>query len=87
MHAITGLESALLDLMGQHLGVPVAELLGEGQQRSRVPMLGYLFYVADPGRTDLPYVVDDAGDGPMVATAPARGDDARGHHRAGRGRP
>jgi glucarate dehydratase len=62
VHAVTGLESALLDLHGQHLGVPVAELLGEGQQRDRVPMLGYLFYVADPGRTDLPYLVDDAGD-------------------------
>lgn len=33
IHAVTALESALLDLHGQHLGVPVAELLGEGQQR------------------------------------------------------
>ena len=62
VHAVTGLESALLDLMGQHLGVPVAELLGDGQQRSHVPMLGYLFYVGDPARTDLPYLVDDAGE-------------------------
>ena len=28
IHAVTALESALLDLHGQHLGVPVAELLG-----------------------------------------------------------
>ncbi|MEU6716698.1 enolase C-terminal domain-like protein [Nonomuraea sp. NPDC046802] len=62
VHAVTGLESALLDLHGQYLGVPVAELLGEGRQRDRVPMLGYLFYVGDPGRTDLPYRVDDAGE-------------------------
>lgn len=62
VHAVTGLESALLDLMGQHLGVPVAELLGDGQQRSHVPMLGYLFYVGDPARTDLPYLVGDEGD-------------------------
>jgi len=62
VHAVTGLESALLDLMGQHLGVPVAELLGDGQQRSHVPMLGYLFYVGDPARSDLPYVVGDGGD-------------------------
>ena len=50
--------------MGGDTGVrvPVAELLGDGQQRSHVPMLGYLFYVGDPGRTDLPYVGDDAGD-------------------------
>ena len=62
VHAVTGLESALLDLLGQHLGVPVAELLGDGQQRSSVPMLGYLFYVGDATRTDLPYLVGDAGE-------------------------
>ena len=56
IHAVTALESALLDLLGQHLGVPVAELLGEGQQRDAVPMLGYLFYVGDRTATDLPYV-------------------------------
>lgn len=56
IHAVTALESALLDLHSQHLGVPVAELLGEGQQRSHVPMLGYLFYVGDTRRTDLPYL-------------------------------
>ncbi|MEV4113443.1 enolase C-terminal domain-like protein, partial [Nonomuraea sp. NPDC049695] len=62
VHAVTGLESTLLDLHGQYLGLPVAELLGDGRQRDRVPMLGYLFYVGDPGKTDLPYLVDDAGD-------------------------
>jgi glucarate dehydratase len=56
IHAVTALESALLDLSGQALGVPVAELLGDGQQRASVPMLGYLFYVGDPDRTDLPYL-------------------------------
>ncbi|RZU31643.1 enolase C-terminal domain-like protein [Blastococcus saxobsidens] len=56
IHAVTALESALLDLLGQHLGVPVAELLGEGQQRDSVPMLGYLFYVGDRTSTDLPYL-------------------------------
>ncbi|WP_009902195.1 enolase C-terminal domain-like protein, partial [Burkholderia thailandensis] len=55
IHAVTALEAALLDLLGQHLGVPVAALLGEGQQRSRVPMLGYLFYIGDRKRTDLDY--------------------------------
>jgi glucarate dehydratase len=55
VHAVTGLESALLDLLGKHLGVPVAELLGEGQQRTAVPVLGYLFYVGDATQTDLPY--------------------------------
>jgi len=55
IHAVTALEAALLDLLGQHLGVPVAELLGEGQQRDAVEMLGYLFYIGDRRRTDLPY--------------------------------
>ena len=55
IHAITALESALLDLLGQHLGVPVADLLGEGRQRDVVPVLGYLFYVGDRRRTNLPY--------------------------------
>ena len=49
------IESALLDLLGQHLGVPVAALLGEGQQRDAVEMLGYLFYIGDRTSTDLPY--------------------------------
>jgi len=55
IHAVTALESALLDLLGQHLGVPVAHLLGEGQQRDRVEMLGYLFYVGDRKKTPLAY--------------------------------
>ncbi|MFI1814791.1 enolase C-terminal domain-like protein [Streptomyces sp. NPDC020422] len=61
VHAVTAVESALLDLLGQHLGVPVAELLGEGRQRDRVPVLGYLFYIGDRGRTDLPYRSGAAG--------------------------
>lgn len=55
IHAVTAIESALLDLLGQHLGVPVAALLGEGQQRDAVEMLGYLFFVGDRTKTDLPY--------------------------------
>lgn len=55
VHAVTAFESALFDLLGQHLGVSVASLLGEGQQRRSVEVLGYLFYVGDQGRTDLPY--------------------------------
>ena len=62
IHAVTAIESALLDLLGQHLEVPVAALLGEGQQRESVEMLGYLFYVGDKKKTDLSYVTDaDAG--------------------------
>ncbi|MFZ3565856.1 glucarate dehydratase [Streptomyces sp. BH097] len=55
VHAVTAVEAALLDLLGQYLNVPVAALLGEGVQRTSVPVLGYLFYVGDRRRTDLPY--------------------------------
>ena len=55
IHAVTAVESALLDLLGQHLDVPVAALLGEGQQRDAVEMLGYLFYVGDRRKTTLAY--------------------------------
>ncbi len=63
IHAVTAVEAALLDLQGQHLGVPVAALLGEGQQRDAVQMLGYLFYVGDRKKTNLPYASEpDAQD-------------------------
>lgn len=55
IHAVTAVESAMLDLMGQFMALPVAALLGEGQQRTSVEMLGYLFYVGDRKKTDLPY--------------------------------
>ncbi len=62
IHVVTAIESALLDLLGQHLGVPVAALLGEGQQRESVEMLGYLFFVGDRTKTDLPYATDPGAD-------------------------
>jgi glucarate dehydratase len=55
IHVITAIESALLDLLGQYVELPVAALLGEGQQRSRVDVLGYLFFIGDRKRTPLPY--------------------------------
>ncbi|WP_373987658.1 enolase C-terminal domain-like protein [Duganella sp. BuS-21] len=55
-NVVTAVEAALLDLLGQHLNVPVCELLGAGQQRDSVPMLAYLFYIGDRRRTDLPYL-------------------------------
>jgi glucarate dehydratase len=56
IHVVTALEAALLDLLGQFLDVPVAALLGQGQQREKVEMLGYLFFVGDRNKTDLPYL-------------------------------
>ncbi|MYM66748.1 glucarate dehydratase [Pseudoduganella sp. FT55W] len=55
-NVVTAVEAALLDLLGQHLNVPVCELLGAGQQRDSVPMLAYLFYIGDRRRADLPYL-------------------------------
>lgn len=62
IHAVTAVESALLDLLGQHLEVPVAALLGEGQQRDAVEMLGYLFFVGDKAKTNLPYASEPGAD-------------------------
>lgn len=56
IHAVTAVESAMLDLLGQFLNVPICALLGDGQQRDAVEMLGYLFFVGDRTKTDLPYV-------------------------------
>lgn len=55
-NVITAIEAALLDLLGKFLNVPVAALLGNGQQRDAVRMLGYLFYIGDRNKTDLPYL-------------------------------
>ncbi len=62
IHAVTAVESAWLDLLGQHLQVPVAALLGEGVQRERVEMLGYLFFVGDRTKTNLPYASEPNAD-------------------------
>ncbi|KHN51201.1 glucarate dehydratase [Pectobacterium fontis] len=55
IHVVTAIEAAMLDLLGQFLNVSVASLLGDGQQRDAVEMLGYLFYIGDRNKTDLPY--------------------------------
>jgi glucarate dehydratase len=55
IHAVTAIESGMLDLLGQYRGVAVADLLGEGRQRDSVEALGYLFYLGDRRKTVLPY--------------------------------
>jgi glucarate dehydratase len=35
IHVVTGIEAAMLDLLGQHLGVNVASLLGEGSSAAK----------------------------------------------------
>lgn len=62
IHVMTAIEAAMLDLLGQSAGLAVADLLGNGRQRDRVEMLGYLFYIGDRQRTDLPYRDESGGD-------------------------
>lgn len=62
IHVVTAVESALLDLLGKHLDVPVAALLGDGQQRDKIKVLGYLFYIGNPDKTDLPYFRNPEGE-------------------------
>ncbi len=61
VNAVAALEAALLDLMGKFLSVPVCELLGPGKQRDEVTVLGYLFYIGDRQKTDLPYQEGERG--------------------------
>lgn len=56
IHVVTAYESALLDLLGKHLNVNLASLLGDGQQRNEVEVLGYLFFIGDRKSTDLDYL-------------------------------
>ena len=72
IHAVTAIESALLDLLGQHLEVPVAALLGEGQQRDAVEMLGYLFYVGEKPAPICPMPPNPAPTTPGPACATKR---------------
>jgi glucarate dehydratase len=55
VHALAAIECALLDLLGQYLDMPVSHLLGDGQQRDRVEVLGYLFFVGETVITPLRY--------------------------------
>ena len=55
IHAMTAIESAMLDLLGQDQDMPVADLLGKDRQRDAMEVLNYLFYVGDRRKTDLPY--------------------------------
>jgi glucarate dehydratase len=66
VHAVTAIECALLDLLGQWMGVPVAALLGEGRQRSSVPVLSYLFFVGDQRKTGLPYASEPGAADPWL---------------------
>lgn len=62
VHVLTAIEAAFLDLLGKYMEVPVARLLGEGQQRDSVRVLGYLFYMGDRKKTNLPYYSDPEAD-------------------------
>ena len=63
VHAEAAIECALLDLMGKFLHKPMVDIIGQGRHRDSVPFLGYLFYVADRDKIDLPYIKDDQNQG------------------------
>jgi glucarate dehydratase len=73
VHVRAAIETALLDLLGQLLGLPLAALLGDGRQRTWVPALGYLFFVGDAASTGLDYRDESTSDDPWsrVRNAPA----------------
>jgi glucarate dehydratase len=56
VHAETAVECAMLDLLGKFMNLPVCALLGDGQQRDEIQILGYLFYIHDKDKVDLPYL-------------------------------
>jgi glucarate dehydratase len=58
VHVLTAVEAPLLDLLGKHLEVPAAALLGDGQHRDRVKVLGYLFYIGNRAKTPFPYITE-----------------------------
>lgn len=61
VNAVAALESALYDLLGQFMGVPVVDLLGPGKQRDEIVVLGYLFYVGNGAKSSLPYAAPEGG--------------------------
>ncbi|MBP1918628.1 enolase C-terminal domain-like protein [Youngiibacter multivorans] len=62
--AETAIESALLDLLGKFMGLPVCSLLGDGRQREDITILGYLFYVSDRTKVNLPYIDESSSSDP-----------------------
>ena len=62
IHVKTAIEAPMLDLLGQFMGLPVCNLLGEGKQRDKVKVLGYLFFIGDRKKTDLEYLSNPDSD-------------------------
>ncbi|MGL5542563.1 MAG: enolase C-terminal domain-like protein [Fusobacteriaceae bacterium] len=62
VQAETAIESAMLDLLGKFLNLPVCSLLGDGKQRDEIEILGYLFYISDKEKVDLPYLDESTSD-------------------------
>ena len=66
IHAVSAIEAAMLDLLGHFVEKPVADLLGEGKQRDSVQALGYLFFLGNRAKTDLPYRGNPDTDDPWL---------------------
>jgi len=85
IHAVTAVESALLDLLGQFLNVPLAALLGEGIQRPASKCSGICFSSETGARRTCP-IAATRGCRRVAAAARRRNADSRGDRAPGRGR-
>jgi glucarate dehydratase len=45
VHAEGAVETAMMDLLGKFMDLPLCALLGDGQQRDKIVILGYMFYI------------------------------------------
>jgi len=61
VQAEAAVETAMLDLLGQYMELPMCALLAGGRQRESVRMLGYLFYVSDQNRAKELGYLDESG--------------------------
>ncbi len=63
VQAEAAVETAMLDLLGKYMDLPMCALMGSGQQRDEVRMLGYLFYISDQNKAkDLGYRDESGSD-------------------------
>jgi len=52
---LAAIECALLDILGQYLGVPICELIAAGRQCDHIQVAAPLYFLGDHRQTNLPY--------------------------------
>ena len=86
-NVLTAIEAALLDLFGQYLGVPVAALLGQGQQRDRRADARATLLYRRPDARPTCRTLGPSGEGERLVRAAPRGSRDARDDRRGRPRP